>query len=165
MRVYQGLLLFLSLSSLIMISLGLIFKVFFFLRSGSWGGLHHPCCFSTSSPYSAPFGQVIACVPECLQGCLLWGRGGCWGSFCSIHTSVCVRILATHYQVHLFDGRQPKYTCKHTHTQSSPSFFSSCLACSYLSIYNITAWLILHMTLTADPHTQLLCLAFFNCCH
>lgn len=82
MRVYQGLLLFLSLSSLIMISLSLIFKVFFFfLRSGSWGGLHHPCCFSTSWPYSAPFGQVIACVPECLQGCLLWGRGVVEGHF------------------------------------------------------------------------------------
>lgn len=88
MRVYKGLLLFLSLSSLIMISLSLIFKVFFVLRSGSWGGLHHPCCFSTSSPYSAPFGQVIACVPECLQGCLLWGRGVVEGHFAA-YTSLC----------------------------------------------------------------------------
>lgn len=132
MRVYQGLLLFLSLSSLIMISLSLIFKVFFVLRSGSWGGLHHPCCFSTSSPYSAPFGQVIACVPECLQGCLLWGRGGLLRVILQ-HTQVCVRILATHYQVHLFDGRQPKYTCKHTHT--IPSFLLFILFSMFTFVY------------------------------
>lgn len=59
---------------------------------------------------------VCVCVCAVIQGCL--------GSFYSGYHPGCVRILATPYEVHLFDGRQPKQTCAYTH--NLPVLSASC---------------------------------------